>query len=109
MARVYVPRDGTDSSGRGRALTRVTLTRGWVGGWLGWVGDLSEKIAGEMGGNKDSGHNGHLGSHGFCRGRRREVDVSPQRGNYLNAHGSWDPHISGSVSCCLFRAASYHV
>ncbi|KQK10868.1 hypothetical protein BRADI_2g56706v3 [Brachypodium distachyon] len=43
------------------------------------------------------------------RGRRREVDVSPQRGNYLNAHGSWDPHISGSVSCCLFRAASYHV
>lgn len=48
--------DGTGASGRGRALTRVGL----VGGWLGWVRGLSEKIAAEMGGNKDSGHDGHF-------------------------------------------------
>jgi len=41
------------SSGRGRALTRVS--RGVGLGWCGWVRGLSEKRAPEVGGNKGGG------------------------------------------------------
>ena len=53
------------SSGRGRALTRVS--RGVGLGWCGWVRGLSEKRAPEVGGNK-GGALLSFRTHGF-RGR----------------------------------------
>ena len=69
------------SSGRGRALTRVS--RGVGLGWCGWVRGLSEKRAPEVGGNKGGGHCCH-----FVRMVSGAVEYGYLcRSNYRSTHG----------------------
>jgi hypothetical protein len=82
---VYACYVGIASSGRGRALTRVN--RGW-GGVGGWVRDLSERRAREMGGNKGSGAVSSFWTLVSMGGRVRHINVPLCRSNYATAPSS---------------------
>jgi hypothetical protein len=61
---------------------------------LGWVRGLSEKIAAEMGGNKDSGHDG--------------LFLPPVSGEDDCEGWTW-PHADGITGVPLFVLASWHL
>jgi len=95
---VYACYGGMGSSGRGRALTRVN--RGW-GGVGGWVRDLSEKRAREMGGNKASGAVSSFRTHGSTGGRVRHINVPLCMSNYATAPSSAELFFSSVGYLCL--------